>query len=428
MSPGPETLPPLAAILVVDDEEVIRLALEAILRQAGYAPTLAANATEALEFARRQTFALILTDQRMPGLTGSEMLAQIKEIQPDATRVLMTGVLELNTVVESINTGEIFRFIIKPWLREELLATIQNGVNRYELVRRNAELCQATRAMNMELARLNQNLSQQVEREHAQNHQLELLNHALGQNLHRSIELCLKMMEIFYPAMGAQARKTAEICAGMAEVLHLPSEQAEVLHLSALLHDIGLVGVPRRIIKLAERSPLALSRAEVSLIEHHPILGQELAGFVHHLAEVGVIIRSHHERFDGQGYPDQMTGDEIPWLSRILAVAIFAAENEQPEALQRESLERASGSRYDPDAVRAYSRYQQSRIPAADHKGQQEFLLQELQPGMVLARGVYNASGLLLLPAGQVLNEMQIDKLLNHNRVNRIRHSIMVYC
>ena len=99
----------------------------------------------------------------MPGMTGLELLAHVRQTQPYATRILITGVVNLDTVVEAINQGEIFRFIVKPWLREEFLATVKNGVQRYELICQNARLQAGTQAMNEQLLELNRSLEQHVQ-------------------------------------------------------------------------------------------------------------------------------------------------------------------------------------------------------------------------------------------------------------------------
>ena len=422
-SPQPSKIPP--QILVVDDEREVLDVLRETLSRAGYKVTAESDPLKALALAEQQLFALVLTDQRMPQLTGLEFLARFKALQPDATRVLMTGVLELNTLIGSINTGEIFRFIVKPWLREELLVTIQNGVQRAELIARNAELHRATVTMNARLEDLNRSLAAQVARESEQNRQLAALNHALDQNLHRSVELCVKTLQTFYPSLGAQARRVLHLCQAVADGLRMPEAERRVFELSALLHDIGLVGVPRRLIKLSQASPQTLNPAERALVEQHPILGQDLAGFVHHLADVGIVIRSHHERFDGHGYPDKLAGDEIPWLARLLAVAAQLAEGSGDESVILEGIQRDSGSRFDPEAVRALSRY---RPRTGAQRKEQEVMLSEIRPGMVLAKGIYTAEGLLLIPGGQVMSEAYIGKLLNHNRINPIKQSLLVYC
>jgi response regulator RpfG family c-di-GMP phosphodiesterase len=417
--------PSLHRILVVDDEEIVLVALRETLLRQGYQVVASPSAVEAMDLLRQHTFSTIITDHQMPVMTGLEFLARAKEVQPDATRILITAVLNLSTVIDAINKGEIYRFVIKPWLREELLATVSNAVQRYELICKNSVLQAATLAMNAKLTRLNQDLEQQVARTAEQNQQLARLNEALEQNLQRSVELCLKTMETFYPTLGSQARRVYELCRAMADSLQLGPEQRQALEIAAWLHDIGLVGAPRSLIKRWEQAPQTLNDAELALIQHHPVLGQDLARFVHHLQSVGEAIRAHHERFDGGGYPDGLSGESIPWLGRLLAVAVTYAESNYEPAVTFELIKQSTGSRLDPEAVRVLLR---SLPKAAVPRKEREVTLSELQPGMVLARGIYTANGILLIPDGQKLSETYIDKLRNHNRINPITQSLLVYC
>ncbi|MEY2410808.1 MAG: hypothetical protein QOF48_3478, partial [Verrucomicrobiota bacterium] len=103
-------------ILVVDDEEIVLAALRETLTREGYRVATALSAHEALGLLEEHAFSVVLTDQQMPKLTGLEFLGQVKQRQPDATRILITGALSLATVIDSINKGEIYRFIVKPWL------------------------------------------------------------------------------------------------------------------------------------------------------------------------------------------------------------------------------------------------------------------------------------------------------------------------
>lgn len=405
-------------ILIVDDEEIVLVALRETLRLAGYETVTAIDAAKGLEAVKNQQFSVILTDHQMPGMTGLEFLAKVKEIQPDATRILITAVLDLRTVIDAINKGEIYRFIVKPWLREELLATIKNAVQRYELVVRNNQLQAEALAMNEKLRELNASLERQIRLVEEKNRALEL-------NLERSIQLCLHTIETFYPILGSQAKRTLEICKGMSATLSLTEEQKRTLEIAALLHDIGLVGVPRNLIKKAQEDPLSLTEDEKVLIEHHPVLGEELVSFVHDLKDVGKIIRYHHERYDGNGYPDGLTAENIPWLARLLAVAAAFAESRVEDQIALENIKVQSGAAFDPDAVRALMRL----LPRAKvSRRQKEVLLSELVPGMVLAKGIYTSNGMLLIPEGQVLNEAYIDKIKNHNRVMPINQTLLIYC
>lgn len=411
-------------ILVVDDEEMVLVSLRDTLTREGYHVTTAPNAVEALARLKEQAYSVVITDQQMPMLTGLEFLGQVRELQPDATRILITAVLSLNTVIDAINKGEIYRFMVKPWLREELLVTVKNSVQRHEMICRNQTLQATTLAMNERLVSLNAELETQLEKVAGQRAQLEALNAALSRNLQHSVELSLKTMQTFYPTLGSQARRVYELCRAMAEGLHLSAGERQVLELGAWLHDIGLVGVPRSLIKRWEESPDSLTEAERAIVQQHPILGGELAGFASPLTEVGGVIRAHHERFDGTGYPDGLAGDQIPWLARLLSVAVAYSESRTDGAATIEMIKHGRGSAFDPEAVRAFLRcLPQATVP----RRQREVLLSELKPGMVLARGIYTANGMLLIPDGQRLTETFIDKLNHHNRVSPIAQSLLVY-
>jgi response regulator RpfG family c-di-GMP phosphodiesterase len=415
----------LHRILVVDDEEIVLVALRETLRREGYQVDTTTDALQALDMVRKEQYAVIITDQMMPVLSGLEFLAQVKQVQPDATRILITAVLSLSTVIDAINKGEIYRFIVKPWLREELLATVRNGVQRYELLLRNAVLQATTLSMNEKLASMNQSLEDQVARGVEQNRRLNELNAAMAANLSHSVELCLNVMQTFYPVLGLRARRAYAISLAMAESLSLSPEDTQVLEYSSLLHDIGLVGVPRNLIKKWQETPGALSAAERALIEQHPVLGEELVRFMHHLEPVGRLIRSHHERFDGSGYPDGLGGEAIPRLGRLLAVAVAFAEGTGTDPETLESIRHRSGTEFDPDAVRLLVRCQPRAVVP---RKERELLLTELEPGMVMARGIYTANGILLIPEGQTLTEAAIDKLNNHHRVNPLNQTLLIYC
>lgn len=412
-------------VLVVDDEEAVMVTLQQTLRRIHYDAIGFTDPVEALEELKKQPFSVIISDQHMPQMMGLELLSQARQIQPHTTRILITGIVNLDTVIEAINRGEIFRFIVKPWLHEEFLATVQNGVQRYELICQNARLQATTQAMNEQLVELNRSLEQQVQLVALQNQQLGEVNAALERNFVRSMELCVHMVQTYYPSLGNQARRVSQLCKSIAQTLHLNDEERRVLETSALLHDIGLVGVPRQIIRRWQEDPLSLDTAEKAVIEQHPILGQELAAFGSDLNRVGEIIRAHHERYDGEGYPDRLIGENIPWLARLLAVAVAYASYRLTDADATEKVKMDSGYAFDPEAVRAFLRAQ--AIAVVPRKERQVSLM-DLRPGMILAQDIYTQNGLLLVPEGQRLNATFIEKVLNHNRIQPIIQSLVVYC
>jgi response regulator RpfG family c-di-GMP phosphodiesterase len=416
---------PADPILVVDDEKTLLSALLQILKHAGFEVVGFDSPLDALAELQRRKFSVIISDQCMPGLTGLELLAKARQLQPFATRILTTGVLNLDTIVAAINTGEIFRFIIKPWLHEEFIATLQNAVQRHELICQNAHLQNATQTMNHQLVELNRSLEQQLQLTAQQNHKLGELNTALETNLRRSIELCVQTMQTYYPSLGNQASRVAELARAMGEVAKLSPEEQRVLETAALLHDIGLVGVPRSIIRRWQENPDKLGEAERVLVEQHPILGQELAAFVSSLDQVGKIIRAHHERVDGLGYPDRLQGENIPWLARLLAVPVAFAACRAEEDVALEIIKDGRDTAFDREALKIFLHAQSIAIVP---RRERQIILGELRPGMILAKGIYSPTGLLLVPEGRQLNATYIEKVLNYNRIQPLVQTLTVYC
>jgi response regulator RpfG family c-di-GMP phosphodiesterase len=346
----------LHQILVVDDEEIVLVALRETLARQGYRVTATASALEARDLLRQQVFAVILTDHQMPEMTGLELLAEARELQPDATRILITAVLNLTTVIDSINKGEVYRFIIKPWLREELLVTVGNAVQRYELICKNNVLQATLLSMNQRLVGLNQDLQRQVGEATRGNEYLAATCRGLDQNLPHVLELGLRAAEAAYPAMVRRARRVHPLCRAMAAGLALPADQQRALEVAAWLHDLGVIGVPLEVVNRWEQAPPTMTKSDWALIERHPVLGEELAAFTEPLQAVGPAIRTHHECFDGSGYPDGLKGEGIPWLGRLLAVAVAYATEAGSSGAALDSIRQGAGTRFDPRAVEALVR------------------------------------------------------------------------
>ncbi len=402
-------------ILVVDDEEIVLAALRETLTRAGYEVCAVPDALRGLDQMRTTTFAAIISDQQMPRMTGLEFLARAKELQPEASRLLITAVLTLGTVIEAINSGEIYRFIVKPWLREELLATVRNAVQRHGLLRHNAELLEASRACNAQLTAANQNLAEQVRRADQERVRWR------GQ-LRARAEITLRTLHAAHPLLGARAQRAGELAGALAASLALPEAEADSLELAAWCHDLGLLALPQEAVRRWLQSPAALTADEHALLRRHPAAGAELLGPAAELAATAVL--GHHEHFDGTGFPDGRSGADIPPLARLLAVVAAFVEGHEGDGPAADRIRLASGTQFDPEAVRALLRI----LPKQEgRRREREVLLAELQPGMVLANPIYTAHGLLLVPAGQPLDQQIIGQLRHHHQASPITQSLLVY-
>ncbi len=150
-------------LLLVDDEENIAAALIRLLRRDGY-KTLRANSGQAgLELLAKNQVGVIISDQRMPGMTGVEFLSKVKELYPDTVRIVLSGYTELSSVTDAINRGAIYKFLTKPWEDDLLRANVAEAFQRHEMKTENARLTRELKHANDELKHINQELEQRVE-------------------------------------------------------------------------------------------------------------------------------------------------------------------------------------------------------------------------------------------------------------------------
>lgn len=411
-------------ILVVDDDEMILVAITETLAHEGFEIVTENNPLEALQRLREGTFAAILSDQRMAEMTGLAFLGEAKKIQPNASRILITGVLTLKTVIAAINQGEIYRFIAKPWIREELIATVQNAVQRFQLIELNLKLQDDTLRLNDQLASANHQLESRIQEIVLQKKELQEAHHSLARNFDRSLEMCLQLVTTFHPLLGRETRSIVEIAKLMIAHGTIAESDARVLQVAAWIQNLGLLGISRELLLKARKNPERLTSPEKELIHHHPIYSETVAHFFGQLKEVGPAVRAHHERWNGSGYPDGLAGESIPLPARYLAVAVHYVECGRPREQAIEEIIQGAGRAFDPEAVRLFSAVTRNHDLPRKVK---EIVFSELALGMTLARGIHSPAGLLLIPEGHRLNETTLRKLREHNQADPTSDRVLVY-
>src|SRR3990172_11553702 len=238
-------------ILLVDDEENILNALNRVLRREGFRIVTATSGNQALLTMDKEKITLILSDCRMPGMDGIELLAEVRKRTPDTIRMMLTGYADMETSMAAINRGEVYRFITKPWNDDELKLIIKDGIHQYELVQENRYLHELTQKQNLILKDLNSNLEQKVSE---RTREVEMLFKELEQNFFDVVRVFTGLMELKSPYLGGHAKRVAALSRRLAEKSRLP--QAEVLNIevASLLQDIGTLGFPDKILKKKENN------------------------------------------------------------------------------------------------------------------------------------------------------------------------------
>jgi putative nucleotidyltransferase with HDIG domain len=327
-------------LLIVDDEGPILYALQRTFEAAGYQVTACADPAEALE--KQRSYQVLSADYMMPGMTGAEFLARAKELQPETIRILLTAAHDFSAAVDAINRGEIFRILSKPWNRVELLGCVRQAFDTYGLREKNRQLTAIVQSQNRELAALNKGLEALVDE--------------------RTTNLLDGMVAVLdYRDTETQwhSRRVSRFTRRIAEQLGVKdAAELRTIEMGALLHDIGKIGVRDAVLL----KPGPLNADEWAEMREHPHLGWALLQRIEFLREASAIVLQHQERFDGNGYPGKLKGEQIVLGARLFAVAdtYDAITSDRPyrKAQTHDAaiaeMQRVAGTQLDPRGVEAF--------------------------------------------------------------------------
>lgn len=431
--------PSWVRILIVDDEAMVLNVLKEQLQPEGYHITTLDSPSKALELLQKENFAVMLADNEMPGMTGLELLSKVKESHPTITRLLLSSGLTMTALSDAIKADTIYRFITKPWLREELLVTLRNAIVNNRLLSENKALHERNVHLNLKIAKMAEEEQAAEAQANAQSSGTSDFTPVYGQEtapggapgvptpqgVEMAVEAFTKMLYTFHPNLGNTSQRSVALCQTLGEVLELPPEQLKSLLWAAALHDIALVSVDRGVVRRWLRGAEKCTDEEMVQVKKHPEHAQKMLEHFPFFTEAAEIIRSHHEYWDGTGYPDALKGEMIPWLSRLLCVVVAYCSKHSASIQAMSEIEAESEKMFDPDAISALAKAAPlTKMP----RGEREILLIELKAGMVLARDIYNANNFLLLPKGRELSDASINKVLSINRITPIDPFVLVYC
>ena len=304
-------------LLIVDDEQANIRLLERLFRQDYFCLT-ASSGEEAIELLDQHEVAVIITDQRMPGMNGVELLKRSAARRPHMVRILLTGYTDLEALIEAVNCGLVYMYINKPWNNDDLKLRVSRAVEHYETNKRQHSLA-------------------------ANNERLTSRLKEMKMGFVRAMASVVQLKDEFLYEHGSRVSKYS---ISLGEKLGLSAELMLDLTAAAFLHDIGVV--------TAVAQALPYKNAESAA---------QIVGCITEFKDAADIIRYQYENFDGSGSPLGLIGDQIPLTARVLRVAkefdlLTNSKNDTPALSPEEAFERlhsSSGREFDPHVVLTFS-------------------------------------------------------------------------
>lgn len=329
-------------IVTTDDDPAIRKILQIMLRKEGYLVTACEEGNALLNLLKgsENSIDLILLDIKMPGFSGLELLEMISASYPQIPIIMITAFNDLDTGMRAIRLGAA-DYLAKPVHREALLATVKRVLEQAEKER------------------------QLLEKQFKSQHQQALLETELKEVLISLKDTTMATLEAFSETIEQKDSYTKGHCnrvrnlaIALGRVLNLPGETLDILEGGSLLHDIGKISIPEDILN----KDTSLSEEEYAIIKTHPEAGQRIVTHLPYLKRYIPIVRNHHERIDGLGYPDGLKGEDIPLEVRIVSLADAydamtssrAYRAALPTEIAIEELKFFSGTQFDTDLVNIF--------------------------------------------------------------------------
>lgn len=340
-----QEMPP-ARVLVVDNEKSMRTAVRALLIEAGYAAETAEDAKTAEAKLSSGTYDVVVSDIVLSSVSGIALLQRIRATAPDVQVIMMTGEPTVDTAAEAVRAGA-SDYLAKPVTKKVLLHAVTNALRVKRLDDERRRLADENRAYQVDLER----------RVHERTRELEEALGSWRASTEGTIQAMSAAIESRDPYTAGHQQRVADLSRAIARELGMTEEDVCAVYYVGIVHDLGKISVPAEILS----NPGRLCEEAMSLVRKHARTGSRILEKIHFPWPIARITLEHHERLDGSGYPQGLSGEQISRGGRILAVAdvVEAMASHRPYrpalgiAAALEEIEKGQGVKYDAEVVHA---------------------------------------------------------------------------
>jgi len=419
------------SLLLVDDEENVLNSLSRLFRPLNCTVETALSAEDALTKMAATTPDIVISDVRMPGMDGIQLLRIIARDYPETERVLLTAYTDIGSTIEAINSGGVSHYVQKPWDGPALLKWMEKTLVSVSLRRANKRLQEKIKEQNSQLKHFSQSLEEKVQdRTHALNavnKQLEEKNQSLKNSYHNFVELFMRLLASRLGVAYQNDHLTSRLAVNIGKALGLHAQELVALHYATKLRYVGLLELKDDVLGKVIND---MDSKELRAFNTYPQLSYALLSSQPALFPAAEIILAHREQLNGGGYPGQLPGDKIGLPAKILAVvSMFEVLTKGQQIDEQFTTQHALaylheriGSHYSDKVVSALVAYMEAN---SDYDSERRLTVADLEPSMVLSRDLNNQQDSLLLARGTLL-EPAVISLLN-NLDGRLSEGLVLY-
>ncbi len=414
-------------ILFLDDETNILRSVKRLFVGRKHKLVIVDDGQKALDFMQNNPVHVVVSDVKMPNMSGDVFLEKVAESYPNTHRIVLSGFADSDVILRLVNNGKIHRFIQKPWVNDALLSAVEEGIAKFKLKEDNVSLQSQLEVQNKRLQTLNNTLEERVE---LRTLQVKTSLKQAKQGAHTIKKVLLNTFTSVNFIDITRGKYVSTMSEKLAAVLKLDAKQTSDISFAGLIHEIGMLPLGDKVYSLAYTK---MSPSEQELYLNQAKNAKHMLSSANQLSGINESVFNQFEYINGKGFPEKLSGDEIPLGAQIIAVAreylryktgLYDLQ-QYNSTVALSKIHNYAGIHYSEEVYDALVKVVENEDLLEKQKNDC-LSSSDLKPGMVLSEGIYNDKDILIMPESHVIDEACITKLQKIEQETNTKFDIFI--
>ena len=397
-------------VMFLDDEPNILRAMKRLFHGRNYRLVLVDQGQKALDFMQSNKVHIVVSDMKMPTMSGESFLMSVADMYPDTYRIVLSGFADTDSLLKVVNQGRIHRFLQKPWNNDALIEAIEEGAEKFKLQAENIELETKLKHQNQRLANLNTSLEERVE---LRTLQIQTALKRSEQSVNATKKIVFNILSSIPYIDVEVGKKVSKLAENIAKQLKLDAQTVADVSFAGLIAELGMIALDEKLYKTPYTQMSPAQQQAYNTQGNNALLILSPSAQLKTITEIVV---SQFEHISGRGYPKGLQEVDIPIGAQIIAVSrdfyrYTMGRHDGEKHNQRVALGKLNnyaGLQYAKPVLSVLDKM----LNQAQKNGAKEgYTASELQAGMTLTEAIYNEKDILVMPQGQILDAASISKL-----------------